>query len=122
MEFVCFIGMQCKLFSSKFPRVTLIDIIFFHFLQVKIATFKYPGLGLYSARSHVFGLSSTPSVFSKVIYFGVLIYVQVQLSISKELDSFGQPFSLVLVINFTNNVGQIWFTNQKNVCRKKLYI
>jgi len=33
--------------------------------KVKIATFKYPGLGLYSARSHVFGLSSTPSVFSK---------------------------------------------------------
>lgn len=31
---------------------------------IKIATFKYPELGLYSARSHVFGLSSTPTVFS----------------------------------------------------------
>lgn len=33
-------------------------------MPIKIATFKYPGLGLYSARSHIFGLSSTPTVFS----------------------------------------------------------
>lgn len=32
--------------------------------KVKVVTFKYPGLGLYSARAHVFGLSSTPNVFS----------------------------------------------------------
>lgn len=32
--------------------------------QIKLVTFRYPGLGLYAARSHVFQLSSTPQVFS----------------------------------------------------------
>ena len=32
--------------------------------DIKLVTFRYPGLGLFSARSHVFQLSSTPKVFS----------------------------------------------------------
>ena len=32
--------------------------------EIKLVTFRYPGLGLYSARSHVFQLSSTPAVYS----------------------------------------------------------
>ncbi len=32
--------------------------------KIKLVTFKYPGLGLYSAREHIFNMSSTPNVTS----------------------------------------------------------
>lgn len=52
--------------NQVLPEERLFNVRHLHAFghAIKIASFKYENLGLYSARSHVFGLSSTPTVFS----------------------------------------------------------